>query len=100
MIIYNVTSSVDKDVAEDWISWMKDKHIPDLLSTGLFVDYRILKVLNHEDDKTFSFAVQYISNSMHDVEEYLRKYAPILRDHVQRRYGEKVLSYRTLLEEV
>jgi hypothetical protein len=100
MIVYNVTSSVDKEIAEEWISWMKDKHIPDLLSTGLFVEYKILKVLNHEDDKTFSFAVQYFSNSMKDVEEYVRKHAPVLRDQVQKRYGDKVVSYRTLLEEV
>ena len=100
MIIYNVTSSVDKEIAEDWISWMKTKHIPDLLNTGLFYKYRMVKVLGHDDPSTFSFAVQYFSKSMSDVEEYVEKYAPRLRDDVQKRYGDRVVSYRTLLEEV
>lgn len=100
MIIYNVTCSVDKEIAEEWISWMKDKHIPDVLITSLFYDYRILKVLNHDDPATLSFAVQYYSKSIRDVEEYLEKHAPKLRNDVQKRYGDRVVAYRTLLEEV
>ncbi|HZY80528.1 MAG TPA: DUF4286 family protein [Cyclobacteriaceae bacterium] len=100
MIIYNVTSSVDKSISEDWIIWMKDKHIPGLLKTGLFVDYRMVKILNHDDEHTYSFAVQYFAKSMKDVEEYVKTHAPALRDDVQKRYGDKVVSYRTLLEEV
>ena len=100
MIIYNVTSSVDKEIFEDWISWMKDKHIPDLIKTGLFTDYKIVKVLSHDDEETFSYAVQYFAKSVADVEEYFRKHAPRLRDDVQQRYGDKVVSYRTLLEEI
>lgn len=101
MIIYNVTSSVDKEIAEEWLSWMKDKHIPELLKTGLFEHYKILKVHSHdENEPTLSFAVQYYSKSIADVNEYLTKYAPRLRDDVQKRYGNRVLAYRTLLEEV
>lgn len=100
MIIYNVTCSVDKDIAEEWVSWMKDKHIPELLKTGFFYDYKILKVLSHDDADTFSFAVQYHAHTIKDVESYIQKDAPRLRDDVQKRYGEKVVAYRTLLEEV
>lgn len=94
MIIYNVTCSVDKEIAEEWISWMKDKHIPGLLNAGLFESYKILKVLSHEDDRTLSFAVQYSSKSMEGVQKYY------LNDDIQKRFGERVLTYPTLLEEV
>lgn len=100
MIVYNVTCSVDREIAEEWISWMKDKHIPELLKTGFFYEYRILKVLSHDDPATLSFAVQYFSRSMTDIDEYLQKHAPRLRDDVQKRYGDRVVAYRTLLQEV
>lgn len=101
MIIYNVTCSVDKEIAEEWISWMKEKHIPELLKTGLFSKYKILKVLSHDDNEpTFSFAVQYYSKSITDIQEYIQKHAPRLRDDVHKRYGERVIAYRTLLEEI
>jgi hypothetical protein len=94
MIIYNVTCSVDKEIAEAWTSWMKDKHIPEVLRTALFTECRILKVLTHDDDQTFSFAVQYHSNSIKDVEEFLNKY-----DSSPDSYSDKVVSFPTLLEE-
>jgi hypothetical protein len=100
VIIYNVTCSVDSEIAEEWISWMKDKHIPELLRTGLFYEYRILKVLSHDDPASNSFAVQYHSRSLADVEEYILKYSPKLRAEVQKRYGDRVVAYRTLLEEI
>ncbi len=100
MIVYNVTSAVDKEIAEDWISWMKDHHIPGLLETGMFDNYRILKVLTHDDEKTFSYAVQYFAPTMKHVEQYVQLHAPRLRAEVQARYGDRVVSYRTLLEEV
>lgn len=100
MIVYNVTCSVDRSVAEEWISWMKDKHIPELIKTGLFSSYKILKVLSHDDPGTLSFAVQYYSKSVEDVNEYLETHASRLRNEVQQRYGDRVVAYRTLLEEV
>jgi len=94
MIVYNVTNSVDKEIAEEWISWMKDKHIPGLLKAGLFESYKILKVLNHDDDKTLSFAVQFYSKSIESIHEYH------LNEEIRQRYGDRVLTYATLLEEV
>ena len=30
-VIYNVTVSVDYDVAEHWLEWMKEEHIPEVM---------------------------------------------------------------------
>ncbi|MEI9919040.1 MAG: DUF4286 family protein [Bacteroidota bacterium] len=92
MIIYNVTFSVDKEISEEWISWMKEVHIPSL--ENLFESARILRVLSHEDEESDSFAVQFYSDSIVGAEKYY------LNDDVQKKFGERVLSYPTLLEEV
>jgi hypothetical protein len=49
MIVYNVTVKVDLAVAEDWLAWMKTEHIPEVLATGMFISYRMLRILNDED---------------------------------------------------
>ena len=36
MIIYNVTVNVDEDVLSQWLRWMSENHIPDVMKTGLF----------------------------------------------------------------
>jgi hypothetical protein len=68
MIVYNVTFSVDKNIADEWISWMKEIHIPKLLKEGLFESCKMLKVLSHEDEQTDSFAVQFYSRSVNGAE--------------------------------
>ena len=45
MIIYSVTVSVEKGIHEDWLSWMKETHIPDVMSTGYFTENLITRVL-------------------------------------------------------
>jgi hypothetical protein len=94
MFVYNVTCSVDKEVAEEWISWMQDAYLPRLLSEGLFESCKILKVLSHDDENTFSYAVQLYSHSIRKIEQYHTD------EQIEKRYGDRVLTYRTLLEEV
>ena len=48
MIIYNVTVNIEDDVHEDWITWMKTTHIPEVMSTGYFLENKIAKVSNSE----------------------------------------------------
>ncbi len=98
MILYNVTVSIDTDVETDWVAWMKDKHIPDILNTGMFVSARIFKVLNEEEAESTSYAVQYLADSMEHIEIYKQRYAPALQEEHHARFRGKYAAFRTLLE--
>ena len=98
MILYNVTVNIDASVQEDWLNWMKKVHIPDVLATGLFVENRIMRVLNTEEGEGFTYSVQYTLNSMEDYEAYQRDHAARLQSEHSRRYSNKFVAYRTLLE--
>ena len=55
MIIYNVTVSlVDTTIQEDWLHWMKTKHIPDVMNTGCFLGNKICRLMV-DDEITFKF---------------------------------------------
>jgi hypothetical protein len=100
MLLYNVTVGVDKDIETEWLQWMKTKHIPDVLKTGMFVNYKIYKVLHDQDDGTISFSVQYFARSIENVQQYLEVFAPMLIEEHKRRFANKHVAFRTLLEEV
>ena len=100
MLIYNVTSGVDKEIEQEWLLWMKETHISDVMGTKMFTAYRLYRVLSSENEGTVSYAVQYSVTSLKQVDQYLETYAPALRDDVKKKFGDKVLSFRTLLEEV
>jgi hypothetical protein len=100
MLIYNVTVGVDKSIEQEWLLWMKEVHIPDVMKTQMFTGSRIYKVLSTENEESVSYAIQYTARSLNEIEVYLEKFAPSLREEVQRKFGERQASFRTLLEEI
>lgn len=97
MYIYNVTVSIDKTLAEEWLNWMKTVHIPDVLNTGHFIENKICRVLN-VDDEGATYSVQYTFNEMTDIEEYQKNHAKRLQDEHSKRYEGKYAAFRTLLQ--
>lgn len=49
MIIYNVTTNIHESVHDQWLKWMQEKHIPEILATNKFSSARIVKVLVEEE---------------------------------------------------
>lgn len=99
MILYNVTVNIDDSVRDEWVHWMKTKHIPDVLATGCFIENKMFKLLVEEEQGT-SYSMQYFANSLEDVQRYLDDFAPALRAEFNERYKDKFVAFRTLLEKV
>jgi hypothetical protein len=101
MIIYNVTINIEADAHLEWLSWMQQVHIPQVIATGLFHGYRMLRVLNtQEDEEGFTYAIQYQLSSMKEYDEYIDLYATALRADTEKMFGGRYVAFRTLLEEV
>lgn len=99
MIIYNVTVKVDPEVHDEWLQWMRETHIPEVLATGRFIDNRMARVMVEEEDGV-TYAIQYTCNDMETLQTYYENEAPALQaDHAER-YKDKFVAFRTLLEVV
>ncbi len=99
MIIYNVTCNMQTKLAEEWLQWMKLEHVPEVLETGCFLDYKILKLLNNDsDDEGVNYAIQYTCENLETLERYRRDFGPALMEKTFKRYGNTVLAYRSVLE--
>lgn len=97
MIIYNVTSNIEESIHEEWLSWIKE-HIPQVLATGKFEKATLAKVLVEEDMGGVTYAVQYKTYSREALEAYYKEDAPKLRAEGLKKFGDKVLSFRTELQ--
>lgn len=98
MIIYNVTLNIDAEVHDEWLHWMKEEHIPEVMATGLFLDHRMARVLS--DDQGFTYAIQYTCADMGTYERYRDQHAQRLQAKTRERYGDRFAAFRTLLEVV
>jgi hypothetical protein len=98
MIIYNVTVNIDAEVHDDWLHWMKEQHVPEVMATGLFLDHRMARVLT--DDEGFTYAIQYTCADMSTYQRYRDEHALRLQAKSRERYGDRFAAFRTLLEVV
>jgi hypothetical protein len=96
MYIYNVTVNVEKQVLDEWLEWMKTEHIPEVLATGMFTGCLLNKVLVDEEQGV-TYALQYTANDMQSLKLYQEMYAPSLKLKTQNKFGDKCLSFRTIL---
>jgi hypothetical protein len=92
---------MDAAIAEEWLQWMVEVHIPEVMQSNCFESYKILKLLTHApDDNGVNYAIQYTAKAMKDYETYRDDFAPALQAKTLARYGDSVLAFRTLLEEI
>ncbi len=97
MFIYNVTINIDKEVEQEWVSWMKQKHMPDVMASGCFTETQLLKVWGPEDLGP-TYSAQYKFTEMADIEKYQKNFANALQAEHKSKYGEKFTAFRTVLQ--
>jgi len=97
MIIYNVTLKVNSAIAEEWLRWMKEEHMPELLQTGLFFESRLCRLLEQDESDGITYSAQYLCDSMEDYQDYLRKYAPEMREKGIKKFGDQFIAFRSVM---
>ncbi|MBC7554022.1 MAG: DUF4286 family protein [Taibaiella sp.] len=98
MIIYNVTIKVNNEAAEEWIAWMKEEHLADVLSTGLFNDARLSRLLEQPEDEGSTFVAQYFCDDISSYNRYIDEYADGMRAKGLKAFGSKFVAFRTVME--
>ena len=98
MYIYNVTTNIEASVHDEWLKWMQETHIPDVLATGKFLNAKMSKVLVEEDMGGITYSVQFTTTDKKILQEYYRDDAPRLRQEAQTLFAGKFVSFRTELE--
>ena len=98
MYIYNVTANIDASVHDEWLVWMKETHIPNVLATGKFLSARMCKVITEEDMGGVTYAVQYTTIDKETLQSYYDDFATTMQAEVVSMFSNKFVSFRTELE--
>ncbi|MDT0605856.1 DUF4286 family protein [Croceitalea rosinachiae] len=98
MIIYNVTINIDESVHDDWLQWMKEKHIPDMLATKKFNAAKMCKIMVEEDMGGITYSVQYATKDKKTLDLYYKEDAAIMRSKGLKLFADKFVAFRTELE--
>jgi DNA-directed RNA polymerase beta' subunit len=96
MFIYNVTITLEDSIHNEWLKWMKEVHIPDVMRTELFIDNKICKLITEELETTY--AIQYTFREMEDLNKYQKEFAAKLQQEHKEKFKDKFAAFRTILE--
>jgi len=100
LIVYNITIKIDPGVEEEWLEWQKKEHIPEVMDTGLFTEFKFYKLLEQNEQEGNTYVVQYFASTAAHYHEYLQKFAPHLREKIFAKWGKAFVAFRTIMEVV
>ena len=100
MICYNITIKIDPQIEREWIEWQKQEHIPEIMATGLFTEYKFFKLLEQDESDGPTYVIQYFSRDLKNYNRYINEFAPQLRQEAMEKWGDRFVAFRTLLQVV
>ena len=100
MYLYNITYLVSHQIHEQWLRWMKEEHVPEMLSSGLFTHHRIMQLVEVDETEGLTYSFQFFTDSLSQYKAYIANYAPSLRAKAIAKWGEQVVGFRTLMKSV
>ena len=100
MIIYNVTTKVQANIATMWLEWIKDEHIPDIIETACFTHASILRLLETDDTDGPTYAIQYFGESKALYDQYIDQFAEAMRQKSFQKWGDGFISFRSVMSVV
>ena len=98
MIVYNTTIKIDPQIEKEWIAWQKNKHIPEVMATGLFSDYKFFRLLEQDDTEGVTYVIQYFSSSIEHYKRYIDEFAKLLDEKSFAKWSDQFISFHTVME--
>jgi hypothetical protein len=98
-VVYSVTIVLQAEIESEWIAWMNEVHIPDVLRTGCFEQCRVYKVLDAEKEEP-TYVMQYHCRSREEYQRYRENFAPALQKDHSNRFAGRFRGSRQLLEQI
>ena len=97
-IIYNVTVKVELSIADAWLTWLREEHIPEIMQTGCFMDSKVVRLLEVDDTEGPTYAIQYSAASRADYNRYISLHASLMQQKSYQKWGDRFLAFRSVMQ--
>tara|TARA_B100000927_G_C16467614_1_gene470299 strand:+ start:2408 stop:2719 length:312 start_codon:yes stop_codon:yes gene_type:complete len=94
--IYAVTVQIQLSHHDEWLAYMKDGHIQDVLDTGCFSKATMTKVLKEDEREGFTYTIHYHFDEFYSFTTYEEIHASKLQEEHQKLFDGKFLAFRSI----
>jgi hypothetical protein len=98
MFVYNITIKINPDIEKEWLHWQRHEHIPDIMSTGLFTEWKMFRLLEQDETEGITYVLQYFAVSADNYQCYVEEHAPMLRQKAFQRWGDQFIAFRSVMQ--
>ena len=99
MIIYNETIIMDEAIYTEWLAWMKTVHIPAIMQTGHFDDYRMLQIVDSPNEG-ITVCVQYNTAHLDRYKQYTATHQQQLQEAHRKQFENKFVLFSTIMQTI
>ncbi len=99
MILYNITFNIDTDIESEWILWLKEYYLVEIMKTGYFDRYKVYRLLGREEDQSINYAVQFFTTTLENLNAFLSDKAPEFTRILQEKFGHRHAAFMTVLQD-
>ncbi|MEC7159683.1 MAG: DUF4286 family protein [Bacteroidota bacterium] len=94
--VYAVTVQIQLSHHDEWLAYMKGRHIQDVLDTGCFSKASMTKVLKEDEREGLTYTIHYHFNDFSSFTTYEEMHAPKLQEEHQKLFDGKFLAFRSI----
>lgn len=98
MLVFNTTYSVPNGDARNFVIWIHQAYLPKVAEGGLLTRPRLLRVLNHNDEETECFSLQFDVESSATLHKWYSAQGQELQQEMQKMFNGQVVGFSTLME--
>lgn len=100
MIIFNTTFHLDDDIHTAGLDYLKKVYIPEAANSGFLFEPRLLLIHRQHEEGGTSYSLQFRVKNADTVNHWLANDGQILQKELATRFGNKMMGFVTLLEEI
>lgn len=100
MILYNLTIHIAVEKEKDFVKWMKEVHIPEVMATGLFEENKLFRLLLEVEEGGVNYSTQYFAKNMDKIHQYQTDFEPMIQEKLKAEFGNHFVAFGSLLESV
>ena len=100
MLVYNITFHIDDSVHEEVVDYLKNEYIPEAGRNGFLVQPRLCRIHPSHGEAGQSYAIQFYVKDRKTLDNWLYSQGEKLHRQIIIRFGDKVVGFSTLMEEL
>lgn len=100
MLVFNTTYHIEEKSKKNFLIWIEEYYIPQVLKSDLLKNPKMMKVLSNQEDSTSTYSLQWEVEDSKVLHTWYSQYGAEINKEMTSIFKDDVIGFPTLLEVV